>query len=60
MGRKPENNDKIPEILRLLSLGKTEREICHSLEVSKGTVYRAKKGKNNVCISNPGQVGISD
>lgn len=54
MGRKSENCDKIPEILRLLSLGKTEREICHSLKVSKGTVYRAKnqKGNNDVGIPN--------
>lgn len=49
MARKHENNDKIPEILRMLELGKTEREISESLKVSKGTIHRVKKGTYNVC-----------
>lgn len=43
-GRPRLHDEKIPEIIRLINLHWSEREICEKMGVSKGTVNRIKKG----------------
>lgn len=43
MTRPREHDNKIEEILRLVSIGMPERQICKMMGVGKGTVYRCKK-----------------
>lgn len=43
MSRPREHDDKTKEIIRLLSLGWPERQICEKMGVGKGTIYRVKK-----------------
>ena len=46
MGRPREHDDKIGDIMRLVSLGYTERQIALELGLGKSSVNRLKKGKH--------------